>query len=467
MAERESSKNGPPPGPRGVPFFGSVMDAWRDPLDLMVRTQRTYGDVARLKFGHWSYYPIHDPADVHHVLVENYKAYTKSRNYSGLKLVVGSGLITSEGEFWRGQRKLAQPAFHKQRLAAFADAMVKDTASMLDRWAESGPTLDVHEEMTRLTLRIVGRTLFSTDVDGEAQSIGAALTLAIKWANEYVESVVRLPPWVPTPHNVRFGRAKKTLDDLVFRIIASRRESGEDPGDLLSMLMAARDEETRAGMTDQQLRDEVMTLVLAGHETTANALSWAFYLLSRHPDVMRRLKGEVDRVLGDRAPTLADVPALAYTKMVVEESMRLYPPVWIFERQAQEDDVIGGYAIPKGSIVSVCPWSIHRSTKLWDNPEGFDPERFAPAAVAARPKFAYLPFGGGPRMCIGNAFAMMEAQIIVAMVAQRYALELVPGHPIVPDPLVTLRPRHGVRMTLRPAEGRPAAPREDRALRVA
>ncbi len=466
---RESSKNGAPPGPPGLPFFGNVLDAWRDPLGLFVSTRRTYGDLVRFKFGPYYYYLVSDPDDVHHVLVDNHKAYTKSRNYAGLKLVLGQGLLTSEGDFWRSQRKLAQPAFHRQRMSGFVDSMAADTLAMLERWdALREPTVDAHAEMMRLTLRIVGRTLFSTDVDGEASEVGAALTHALAWTNHYVESLVALPPWVPTPDNLRFKRSKKTLDDLVFRIIGARQASGEDAGDLLGMLMAVRDEETREGMSARQLRDEVMTLVVAGHETTANLLSWAFYLMSEHPDVARRLKEEVDLVLGDRVPVLADLPRLAYTKRVIEESLRLYPPAWVFERQSTQEDVLSGFRIPKGSILGISPWCIHRSERLWDEPERFDPDRFLPEAVAARPKFAYLPFGGGPRFCIGNGFAMMEAQIIVAMIAQRWSLELVAGHPVVPDPLVTLRPRHGMQMTLRrsPRDAAPA-PSLTPALRVA
>jgi cytochrome P450 len=456
-SEESSTAKRAAPGPRGLPLLGNVLDAWRDPLELFVQTHRTYGDVARLRFGPFAYYLLNDPAHVHHVLVESHANYTKSRNYRGLRFVVGQGLVTSEGDFWRRQRRLAQPAFHRQRLGAFVTMMAGDTEKMLDRWDRSERAeIDVHEEMMHLTFRIVGRTLFSTDVEGDAQAIGEALTRAIRWANEYVEAVVHAPPWFPTPDNVRFGRAKKTLDDLVFRIIRERRESGADPGDLLSMLMNARDEESRAAMTDAQLRDEVMTLVLAGHETTANALSWTFYLLSRHPDVARRLKNEVTDVLGGRAPALEDLPRLVYTRQVIEESLRLYPPAWILERQAIASDTIGGFEIEKGAIVGISPWSIHRSTKLWDNPEGFDPDRFRPEGAAARPKLAYLPFGAGPRFCIGNAFALMEAQIIVAMVMQRQVLDLVPGHPVVPEPLVTLRPRHGIRMTLRRAPRAPA-----------
>ncbi len=464
---RQSTKNGAPPGPPGVPLLGNLLDAWRDPLSLFVNTQRTCGDFARLRFGHVDYYLLHDPVDVHHVLVENHRAYTKSRSYAGLKLVLGKGLLTSEGDFWRKQRKLAQPAFHRQHMSAFVDTMAADTTDMLARWAAlPDPAIDAHTEMMRLTLRIVGKTLFSTDLDGDASAVGAALSHALAWTNRYVESLLPVPPWVPTPENLRFKRSKKTLDDLVFRIIDARRGGAEDPGDLLGMLMAIRDEDTKEGMSDVQVRDEVMTLVMAGHETTANLLAWAFYLLSTHPDVARKLRAEVGEVLGDRTPTLADLGRLAYTKRVIEESLRLYPPAWVFERQAIEDDEIRGFRVPVGSIVGISPWSIHRSTALWDNPEGFDPDRFLPEAVAARPKLAYLPFGGGPRFCIGNGFALLEAQLIVAMVTQRYALELVPGHPVDPEPLVTLRPRHGMRMTLSPAPPR-AAPRVDRALRVA
>ena len=464
---RESTKNEAPPRPPGVPLLGNLLDGRRDPLELFLRTQRTCGDFARLKFGPFDYYLLNDPATVHRVLVENHRAYTKSRNYAGLKLVLGQGLLTSEGDFWRSQRKLAQPAFHRQRMTGFVDAMAADTSAMLERWSATRDTeMDVHTEMTRLTLRIVGRTLFSTDVDDQASAVGAALTHALDWTNRYVESMLPIPPWVPTPDNLRFKRSKKTLDDLVFHIIETRRAGAADPGDLLGMLMAVRDEDTREGMSDQQLRDEVMTLVVAGHETTANLLAWTFYLLSEHPAVAQRLKAEVDTALGGRVPVLGDLPQLPYTKRVLEEALRLYPPAWVFERQAVEDDVLHGFPVPKGSIIGISPWSIHRNEKLWPDPERFDPERFLPAAVAARPKLAYLPFGGGPRFCIGNGFAMMEAQVIVAMVAQRFTLELVPGHPVVPDPLVTLRPRDGMRMTRKDAP-RGVEPIPDRALRVA
>lgn len=441
-----------PPGPRGVPLFGNVLDAWKDPIGLMMKSWREHGDVVKFKFGPFDYLFLNDPDAIHHVLVDNAKNYTKSRNYQGLKLVLGEGLVTSEGDTWRKQRKLVQPAFHRERLAGFAQSMVGDTASMLERWATRGPeAFDVHEEMMRLTFRIVGRTLFSTDVEVDADRIGPAVSAAIHHANDYAEAIVRVPQWLPTPANFRFKKAIATLDELVLRIIADRRKPNADqPNDLLAMLMAAHDDETKEGMSDRQLRDEMMTIILAGHETTANLLTWTWYLLSSHPDIARRLGAEVAEVLGDRAPSLDDLPKLKLTKMILEESLRLYPPAWAFERQAVAADTIAGYHVTPKTIIGIAPYTLHRHPRYWENPEGFDPERFAPERSEGRPKYAYLPFGGGPRFCIGNGFAMMEAQIIVAMIAQRHRLELVPGHPIVLDPQVTLRPKHGVRVTIEP-----------------
>jgi cytochrome P450 len=447
----ESSSPRRAPGPRGLPFFGSTFEAWRNPLDLMTRTVREHGHIVSFRFGPHRYVLLNQPDAVHHVLVTNAKNYTKSRNYQGLKLVLGEGLLTSEGDHWRRQRKLAQPAFHRERLAGFVDAMARDTSALLERWDALGEgPVDVHTEMMRLTFRIVGRTLFSTDVEADADAIGRALSHVLVFANDYVESLVPLPTWVPTPRNLAFKRQMRRLDALVQKIIDERRARGDLGDDLLSMLMTARDETTNEAMSDQQLRDEVMTIVLAGHETTANALAWTWYLLSRHPDVARRLHQETRDVLGERAPTLADLPRLELTKRVVEESMRLYPPAWCFERQAVEPDEVMGFAIPRRGIVGISPYMLHRHEAYWENPEGFDPDRFLPERSAARPRYTYLPFGGGARMCIGNAFATMEAQIVVAMIARRRRLELVAGHPIELDPRVTLRPRHGVKMWLRP-----------------
>jgi cytochrome P450 len=444
-----------PPGPRGYPLVGSLFDAWDDALGMFVRCFRDHGDLVHLRFGPFDYYFVSDPDLVHHVLVENSKGYVKSRNYRGLKLVLGEGLVTSEGDFWRRQRKLAQPAFHRERLAAFAEQMVTHTTTMLSRW-ETRPDvrapLDVHAEMTALTFRIVGTTLFSVDLEGEASAVGDSLAHVMHAVDDYAEALVPIPMWVPTPSNVRFKRTLKRLDDMVFHIIEDRRAHPHDLGkaDLLDMLMSAKDEDTREQMTNRQLRDEVMTLVLAGHETTANALTWTWYLLSKHPDVARRLADEVHEVLGDRTPTLADLPRLKITNAILQESMRLYPPVWAFERQALEPDTLRGFPIAKDAIVGFSPFVIHRHPAHWDNPEGFDPDRFLDARAERRHRYAYLPFGGGPRQCIGNGFAMMEAQIIVAMIAQRHRLELVCGERVEIDPTVTLRPKSGVHMLVKP-----------------
>jgi cytochrome P450 len=444
------------PGPSGVPVFGSLLDAWKNPLELFSRGIREHGDVVRFKLGPLRYMLLNDVDAVKHVLVDNAKNYTKSRNYKGLKLVLGEGLLTSEGDFWKRQRRLAQPAFHRDRLAGFVDTMGTATNSALERWEPKvGTTFDVHAEMMRLTFHIVGLTLLGANLVDDADAIGKALTTALEFANDYAEAALPLPTWVPTPRNLEFRRALKTLDDLVLRVIEERRRSNREEKDLLGMLMAVKDEEaaegaSNAGMTDRQLRDEIMTLVLAGHETTANALTFTWYLLSKHPDVARRVKREVDLVLGGRTPTLADLSKLVYTRQVIDESMRLYPPAWAFERQAIADDEVNGYAVPKGTLIGMCMFTLHRNPKYWANPEGFDPDRFAPDAAEKneRPRWAYLPFGGGPRMCIGSAFATMEAVLVLAMFAGRYRLDLPAGTNIDLVPAVTLRPRGGLPMTL-------------------
>jgi len=439
-----------PPGPRGVPWFGSAFDAWRDPLEFLVQSVRAYGNVVAFRFGHLRYLLVNEPEGVKHVLVDNAKNYTKSRNYDGLKLLLGQGLLTSEGDFWKKQRRLTQPAFHREHLAGFVETMARSTEALIDRWSthEGAAPLDMHVEMMGLTFHIVGLALLSVDLLGDARAIGSALTSAITFVDDYAESLVRLPPWVPTPANLRFRKAQRALDALVLRVIDERRKSGAPQPDLLGMLMAVKDEETGAGMSDRQLRDEVMTLVLAGHETTANALTWAFYLLSKHPDAARRVHAEAASVLGERSPDVSDVAKLTYTRAVVDEALRLYPPAWAFERQAIEADDVLGYSVRPGTLIGICPYALHRDPRHWDNPEGFDPSRFL--AASDRPKFSYLPFGGGPRVCIGAAFAVTEAVLVLAMVMRRYRVDLLPGERAEMAPVVTLRPRHGVWMQIRP-----------------
>jgi cytochrome P450 len=314
---------------------------------------------------------------------------------------------------------------------------------------ESSRTLDMHAEMMRLTFRIVGKTLFGSDVEGDAQAIGKALTVAMRFANDHIETLQLLPVWLPLPKNIRFREARATLDALVYRLIDEHRGE-ERRGDLLSMLMAVTDEGDGGKMTPKQLRDEVMTLVLAGFETTANALSWALYLVAQHPVVARRLEEEATRVLGGREATFEDVPLLEYTERVMQEAMRLYPPAWAFERQAVEDDEIGGYAIPKGTTIAICPYVLHRNPAIWENPERFDPDRFLPERSNERSRFAYLPFGDGPRVCIGKGFAMMAMKIILAMLACSFRWRMASNDPVEMDPRITLRPRNGMRMAIVP-----------------
>lgn len=450
MGTMDTRSRGRVPGPAGVPLLGNVLDAWRDPLRLLMEARRDHGPTVGFRFGTQRYVVVHRPEDIRHVLVTHRDNYPKSRNYRGLRLVLGDGLLTSEGELWKRQRKLTQPAFHHQAMVGLAESMGRCTSDMLDRWdrelSGEARAVDVHEEMMRLTFRIVGRTLCSVDLDGAAAEMGSAIGVALRYANEYVEKPLRLPPWVPTPENLRFRRALATLDRLISDIIEERRRCGERRGDLLDLLMASTDGDGGPRMSDRQLRDELMTLVLAGHETTAVALSWAWYLLSRHPEVERRLAQEAQDVIGARAPAFDELSSLEYAGRVVNEAMRLYPPAWVFERQALADDLLDGFRVPAGTVVAVAPWTLHRDPLHWDNPEGFDPDRFAPERAGARDKYAYMPFGGGPRVCIGNHFALLETKIVLATVAARYRLDLVPGQEVEPEAGITLRPRRGVRM---------------------
>jgi cytochrome P450 len=391
---------------------------------------------------------IAHPDGVKHVLQEHVKNYTKDHfSYTIVGWLGGDGLLTSQGDSWLHQRRLAQPAFHRQRIAAMSDAMVAATAAMLDGWqayAASGRSFDVGEEMMALAMRIVGEALFGTNVQAQTQVVGRAFNLLSAQIVGRFRTFNIIPPVLPTAMDRAFRRAIAELDGVIYQIIGARRQSGDDHGDLLSMLMLARDEETGAQMSDRQLRDECLTMLVAGHETTATVLTWAWALLDRHPQALDRLQAELGDVLGGRAPTVSDIPRLSYTRMVIDEAMRLYPPVYVLSRKVLADDEIGGYRIPAGSSVDISPYVTHRHPAFWERPDAFEPERFSPDQVAARHKYAYIPFSTGPRMCIGNSFALMETTIILAMVAQRYRLRVAPGHVVRPAPLVTLRPDGGL-----------------------
>ncbi len=440
-----------PPGPRGHVLFGSAPDIQRNPTQVYLALARHYGDIVRIRFVLWPTYMVFHPDDVKHVLQDNHQNYNKDvYTYHALKPFVGEGLITNNGQPWLRQRRLIQPVFHRKHLATFGTLMSDATVAMLKQWEsyiQQDQPLDIAAEMMRLTLQIVGQVLFQVDLSDQAAQAGQAFTTLNKLLSDYIHAP--FPPLsVPTPRNRRLQGARHALDAVVDGIITEHRLQNADTGDLLARLLLARDEETGEGMSDRQVRDEVMTLLFAGHETTANALSWTWYLLSQHPDVEQRLRTELDEVLGGHQPTMDDLPNLPYTRMVLEEAMRLYPPAWSFGRKAIASDKIGGYAVPANTWVWLSPFVTHRHPAFWENPKVFDPERFTPEKVAVRPRYAYFPFGGGPRMCIGSHFAMMEAQLILATVAQSYRLRLVPGHPVEPEALLSLRPRYGLPMTI-------------------
>ena len=421
----------------------------RNPTAVFMSAARRYGDVVYFKIGPRRGYLITNPADVRHVLQDNARNYHKSPLYDKLRLSLGNGLLTSEDEFWLRQRRIAQPAFHRQRIAALACVMAQAARDASAEWeaiASAGRPVDVAEEMMRLTRTVVLRALLGADLGPFGAEVDSAWTIINQHIGESFWSIGFTDRW-PTPKYRRFQAARAVLRAAVDHVISERRRSPADTADLLSMLMSARDEETGEAMTDEQLRVEVTTFLLAGQETTSLALTWTWYLLSQHPGAAQRLEEEIDVVLGGRPPEYADLANLPYARMVVDEAMRLFPPAWGFS-QALDDDELGGYHLPRGWLAFVMPYVLHRLPAFWDDPDAFDPERFTPERNATRSKYVYLPFGAGPRQCIGNHFALIEAQLVLATLAQSYRLQLVPGHRVEPWPLITLRPRFGMPMII-------------------
>jgi cytochrome P450 len=437
-----------PPGPKGKPVIGNLLDFRRDPLNFLLTAAREHGDIVHLQFGPQAIFLVNNPDHIRDVLVTNNRNFIKSRGLQMAKRFLGEGLLTSEGEFHRRQRRLSQPAFHRQRMKAYAEVMAQYGARTRDRWRD-GETLDISQEMMRVTLAIVGKTLFDADVESEAGEIRTALTNIMLLFDRITSPFPNLLMKLPLPSNFRFLKAKKRLDATIYRIVDEHRTSGRDHGDLLSMLLMAQDEEGDGGsMTDLQLRDEAMTIFLAGHETTANALAWTWFLLSQHPAVEARLHAEIDSVLEGRLPEVEDFARLKYTEMVLAEAMRLYPPAWAMGRQALKDYPIDRYTVPAGSIILMSPWVMHHDPRYYADPFRFDPERWTPAEREARPKFSYFPFGGGPRVCIGEGFAWIEGVLLIATIAQRWRMRLAAGEKVEPKPMITLRPRGGIRMVV-------------------
>jgi cytochrome P450 len=437
---------------RGLPLLGSLRELQKGSLAFFERVRDETGDVARITLGPRKALAIADPRWIEHVLVNDARGYSKqTRGYEMLRKLIGNGLVTSEGSFWLRQRRIAQPAFHRERIAGFATLMRRAAEDMVARW-QPGASFDAAAEMMRVTLRIVGEALFSTDVTADSDAVGAAVNELVHQAVERAQSILFVPEVVPTPMNRRFKHATGVLDRIVLGIIAERRaserEQRQGKRDLLGMLMATVDEETGERMDDVQLRDEVMTILIAGHETTANLLAWTLQLLGEHPGVEERLREEIAPLAGT-APAVEAVMRLPLLDAVLKESMRLYPPVWILARLAEKDDEIGGFRVHKKDFVFMSQWAVHRHPKLWPDPTRFDPQRFLDDPDGERRhKYAYFPFSGGNRKCIGDFFALLEAKIILVTVLQRARLVLASGTRPVPDPTVTLRPKGGVLVRL-------------------
>lgn len=436
------------PGPPRI-FPGQHLIAMRrDPLRFLPRLAREYGDVAHLRFGTQDLFLVSHPDQIRDILVTHSRQFKKGKGLEGAKRLLGEGLLTSEGDFHLRQRRLAQPAFHRDRVAGYADIMVDSAEQFSERWIR-GSEVDMAREMSRLTMTIVGRTLFGSEVEGEAEEIGEAIASTLTMFNHVFLPFAELLDRLPFGPGPRFRKARERLDQTIYRMINEHRVTGCDRGDLLSMLIMARDNEDHgARMTDDQIRDEAITIFLAGHETTALALTWTWYLLSQYPAVESRMQRELAEVLGNRRATMADWPRLKYTEMVLAESMRLYPPVWILGRRALSDYQIGEFRIPERAILLTSQWVVNHDERWYSDPFRFDPERWTPEARSARPKFSYFPFGGGPRICVGETFAWVEAGLVLATLARQWRPRLVPGQEIVPRPGITLRPKNGIRMTL-------------------
>ncbi|MFP2909702.1 cytochrome P450 [Pyxidicoccus sp. 3LFB2] len=445
-----------PPGPKGMPFFGSMMEAQNARLDFFVRAFQQYGDAVQIRVGPRQRVVLASHPDyVRQILVDNAQNYAKPHNPPGKLL--GKGLFPSEGDAWRQQRRALQPAFHPERMAALVPTMVDSVRKMLDRWdarARSGEVFDIANDMTRLSLSIVGRGVFTDDMIEEqpevleaCQEIVRMQNMTRKWWQTYLIQLLRLR----TQRRKRFRAGIATLDAAVYAAIAKRRANPTAHPDMLGQMLAARDPKTGEAMNDEQLRDECVNLFFAGHETTAVALTWTYLMLSQHPAVEQRMREEIASVLGDRPPQLMDLPKLRYVTSVFEEVLRLYPPAWVMARKAKEQDKLGPFDLPAGTIVLMMQPIVHKHPAFWEEPEKFMPERFMPETSAKRPRHAYFPFGAGQRLCIGSNMALMQSTVALTMMLQRFKVNVAPGQTVVVDPVVTLRSLHGLQVSVSPA----------------
>ncbi|HEY3738295.1 MAG TPA: cytochrome P450 [Bryobacteraceae bacterium] len=444
-----STVNRRPPGPRNIIPFQALLQFRRRAPEYLQDIARQYGDVSFFQFGNQNAFLVNDPDVIKDVLVTSQAKFRKSRMLQRAKVLLGEGLLTSEGQFHLRQRRLAQPAFHRDRLRGYGQSMVDYALRTRDKWT-AGETIDLAPEMMRLTLAVVAKTLFNADVDHEAADIGESLSAVLEIFNTVLLPFSEYIQKLPLPSIKRFERARDRLDQTIYRIIAERRQSAEDHGDLLSILLMAKDEDGTGGMTDTQVRDEALTIFLAGHETTAVALTWTLYLLSQNPEVEARLHAELDRVLPNGlSPSVDDLPALKFVEQVFAEGLRLYPPAWAIGRMVLEPYTIPGpqpWELEPGAIIIMSPYVTHRDPRYFADPERFDPDRWLPERAEARQKFSFYPFGGGARVCIGERFAWMEGTLLLATIAQKWRLRLDPAQVVEKRALLTLRPKHGMRM---------------------
>lgn len=438
-----------PPSPKGLPLVGHLISRWRDPIGLLMKAAHDYGDIVHLRFGLRNFFLLSHPKYIEDVLVIHHRDFDKNRPNLRARRVMGEGLVTSNGDFHLRQRRLIQPAFSRQHIANYANVMTECALRTREYWQE-GMTLDIAEEMLYLSLAIIGKTLFGADLEADAKGTSEALAAFMEWSTRpVVPFFSKLLEKLPLPSSRRRKKAIDQVDTVIYRIINERRASGMEKDDLLSLLLRARDEEGDGrGMTDKQVRDEAVTLFLAGHETTANALTWTWYLLSQNPDAEAKLHNEIDTVLAGKLPTFDDIPRLPYTRMVFAEAMRLYPPIWIARRRALKDYKIESYVLPAGSFILMCQYVVHRDPRYFSDPLSFMPERWTPEIEAKLPRCAYFPFGAGPRLCIGESFSWTEGILTIAILAQKWRMRLVPDHPIELLAGFTLRPKHGMRMMI-------------------
>ncbi len=448
LPRRSMSGSKFPPGPSGRIWATSLFTVRKGPLHFFPEQVRRYGNISRAIVGTQTVWILNDPDYIHDVLVANAAKFAKGRALERAKIFLGESLLTSEGDIHRRQRRLVQPSFHRSRLRSYAETMTALAQRTRDQWND-GAIVDIAEEMNRLTLAIVGRTLFSTNVEAEAKTIGEALTVMMSGFNRLMLPFAPLLLRLPFPASRRIRKAHRTLDETIYRLIRDRRASGQDAGDLLSTLVFTEDaDHPGERLSDEEIRDQAMTLFLAGHETTANALAWTWSLLAQSPNVDAKLAAELSSVLKGRPPTLEDIRQLPYVEKVAREGMRLYPPAWLVGRRAREDHEIGGYMIEAGNLVVASQWVMHRDARYYPDPTTFDPDRWTEPFTEALPKFAYFPFGGGPRICIGESFAWMELSLVIATLAQHWRFHVVPGFTPEPLPRITLRSKNGIKLRL-------------------